>query len=213
MTNRAEFPRSVRTIIAERAGYQCSVLNCGRLTIGPSPNGGNVLRTGMAAHIYAATPGGPRGTGGLSAEERSAPENGIWCCYTHGKAIDSDPVGIHSAAQLRAWKRLHEARKSAEVTGITSDNYGLVESITIDSAPAALAGRKFPLGMRMSALMEFLHELVIRSRNSPSCRSSWTGWSLVVSNTVLAGGQSKAAARRRCLDLGSDAPARFVVGG
>jgi hypothetical protein len=65
----------------------------------------------------------------------------------------------------------------------------------------------------VSALMEFLHELVIRSRNSPSCRSSWTGWSLVVRNTVLTGGQSKAAARRRCLDLGSDAPARFVVGG
>jgi energy-coupling factor transporter ATP-binding protein EcfA2 len=148
MANRAEFSKSVRTVIAERAGYQCSVLNCGRLTLGPSPNGRNVLRTGMAAHIYAAAPGGPRGTGGLSAEERSEPENGIWCCYTHGKAIDSDPTGIYSAAQLRAWKRLHEARKGAEVTGITSDNYGLVESITVESAPAALAGRKFPLGMR-----------------------------------------------------------------
>lgn len=148
MTNRAEFSKAVRTIIAERAGYQCSVLNCGRLTIGPSANGGNVLRTGTAAHIFAAAPGGPRGTGGLSAEERRAPENGIWCCYTHGKAIDSDPSGIYSAAQLRAWKRLHEARKGAEVTGITSDNYGLVESITVESAPAALAGRKFPLGMR-----------------------------------------------------------------
>lgn len=92
-------------------------------------------------------PAGREGQG-LSAEERSAPENGVWCCYTHGKAIDSDPGGIYSAAQLRAWKRLHEARKGAEVTGITSDTYGLVESITVESAPAALAGRRFPLGMR-----------------------------------------------------------------
>ncbi|MEU0155508.1 hypothetical protein [Micromonospora fulviviridis] len=102
----------------------------------------------MAAHIYAAAPGGPRGTGGLPTYKRSAAENGIWCCYDHGKAIDSDGGNSFSVAELHAWKRLHEARKSLDMHGVALDNYGLVESISINSAPATLSGRKFNLGMR-----------------------------------------------------------------
>jgi hypothetical protein len=148
MDNRAEFSAATRKVLAERAGYQCSVLNCGRSTVGPG-RGQSVVNIGMAAHIYAASPGGPRGTGGLSVAERSEPENGIWCCYTHGKAIDSNSGTGFSAIQLRAWKRLHEARKNAEVFGFPQDNLGLVESISVNSAPvSALTGKKFDLGMR-----------------------------------------------------------------
>jgi hypothetical protein len=146
--HRAEFSAATRKIIAGRAGHQCSVPNCGRSTEGPGPGQAQVVKNGMAAHIYAASPGGPRGTGGLSAAERSEPENGIWCCYSHGKAIDSDSGNAFSAAQLKAWKRLHEARKGAEVTGVPHDRFGLVESISVNSAPASLAGRKFELGMQ-----------------------------------------------------------------
>jgi hypothetical protein len=146
---RAEFSAATRRIIAERAGYQCSVLNCGRLTIGPGMRPRQTVRTGIAAHIYAASPDGPRGTGGLSDGERREPENGIWCCTTHGKSIDSDDGRIFSATQLKAWKRLHEARKAAEVNGGSLNHIGLVESISINSAPAAaLEGRTFELGMR-----------------------------------------------------------------
>ncbi|MDQ2945003.1 MAG: hypothetical protein M3Y27_03530 [Acidobacteriota bacterium] len=148
MNRRADFSAATRKIIAERAGYQCSVLNCGRLTVGPGSGKNQVMNVGMAAHIYAASPGGPRGTGGLSAVERSEPENGIWCCYSHGKAIDSNNGNTISAAQLKAWKRLHEARKNAEIAGAPQDRFGLVESISVNSAPASLTGRKFELGMR-----------------------------------------------------------------
>src|ERR1700733_9623275 len=106
MEHRANFSAATRNIIAERAGYQCSVLNCGRLTVGPGRGQIQVIKTGMAAHIFAASPRGPRGTGGLSTAERSEPENGIWCCYAHGKAIDSDSGTGFSAIQLKAWKRL-----------------------------------------------------------------------------------------------------------
>ncbi|MFD9946264.1 hypothetical protein ACFWYW_30650 [Nonomuraea sp. NPDC059023] len=148
MGQRAEFSAATRKVIAERAGYQCSVLNCGRLTVGPGPGRTQVANTGMAAHIYAASPDGPRGTGGLSTTERREPENGIWCCYSHGKEIDSDKGRAYSAAELKGWKRLHEARKSAEVNGSARDRYGLVESISVNSAPGALAGKKFDLAMR-----------------------------------------------------------------
>jgi hypothetical protein len=50
---------------------------------------------------------------------------------------------------LTAWKRLHEARKAAEVNGGVLQHIGLVESIAVHSAPAAaLEGRTFKLGMR-----------------------------------------------------------------
>jgi hypothetical protein len=147
MGHRAEFSAATRRIIAERAGYQCSVLNCGRLTKGPGPSPGQVLDIGMAAHIYSASPRGPRGSGGLSPAELREPENGIWCCYSHGKAIDADAGNAYSVAELKAWKRLHESRKSAEITGAPQDRFGLVESISVNSAPV-LAGRKFELGMR-----------------------------------------------------------------
>ncbi|SCG80898.1 hypothetical protein GA0070623_5267 [Micromonospora rifamycinica] len=148
MEQRAEFSAATRRLIAQRAGFQCSVLNCGRLTVGPGPGAADVIDIGMAAHIFAAAPGGPRGTGGLSANERSSAENGIWCCYDHGKAIDTDGGDSFSVADLRAWKRLHEARKSLDMHGTALDNYGLVESISIKSAPAALSGRDIGLGMR-----------------------------------------------------------------
>ncbi|MGW5517479.1 hypothetical protein [Nocardia africana] len=103
----------------------------------------------MAAHIYAAAPGGPRGTGGLSAAERSEPENGIWCCYKHGKAIDADQGRSYSVAELKGWKRWHEARKGAELMGSAQHHVGFVGSISVNSAPATvLEGQKFDLGIR-----------------------------------------------------------------
>ena len=148
MPARADFSESTRRLLAERAGHQCSIPRCGQRTIGPGAVGNGVVRVGMAAHIYAAAVGGPRGTGGLSEEERRSAANGIWCCYLHGKAIDDDDAGMYSAAHLRAWKRLHEARMGAEVNnGVAFDNFGLVDTIAIHSAPASLSGRKFDFGM------------------------------------------------------------------
>lgn len=144
----ADFSAATRMVIAERAGYQCSVLNCGQITVGPGPGNTDSTRIGMAAHIYAASPGGPRGTGGLTAAERREAENGIWCCSSHGKAIDAANGNHYLAADLKAWKRLHELRKTAELVGISRDRFGLVESIAVNSAPASLSGRKFDLGMR-----------------------------------------------------------------
>jgi len=147
MDQRSNFSAATRNLLASRAGYQCSVLNCGRPTIGPGTGPEQVVRTGLAAHINAASPNGPRGSGGLTTEQLRLPGNGIWCCHDHGKVIDSDKGAVFSAAQLKAWKRLHEARKGMEVHGLAADRFGLVESITINSAPvAALSGATLPLG-------------------------------------------------------------------
>lgn len=59
---------------------------------------------GVAAHITAASVGGPRFDSALTPEERQSIGNGIWLCQTHAKEIDDDEVG-YPADLLRAWKK------------------------------------------------------------------------------------------------------------
>ncbi len=61
----------------------------------------------MAAHITAASPGGPRFDPSLTVEQRSSAENGIWLCQNHGKLVDSDEERF-SIALLRDWKTTAE---------------------------------------------------------------------------------------------------------
>ncbi|KAA0930582.1 tetratricopeptide repeat protein [Streptomyces apricus] len=63
----------------------------------------------MAAHITAASPGGPRYDAALTPAERSAQSNGIWLCQNCGKLIDSD-VARYSEETLRQWKGEAEQR-------------------------------------------------------------------------------------------------------
>jgi hypothetical protein len=62
---------------------------------------------GVAAHITAASPSGPRYDITLSHAERSSERNGIWMCQTHAKLIDDNPSN-HSVAEIERWKRQHE---------------------------------------------------------------------------------------------------------
>lgn len=57
----------------------------------------------MAAHITAASPGGPRFDATLTARERSAIANGVWLCQNCAKLVDSDLLDF-SPAVLRGWK-------------------------------------------------------------------------------------------------------------
>jgi hypothetical protein len=49
-----------------------------------------VIDVGVAAHITAASPGGPRFDPNLSDKERASATNGIWLCQNCAKLIDND---------------------------------------------------------------------------------------------------------------------------
>jgi len=74
---RDEFSEEVKRIAAARVGYRCSNPRCRKLTSGPKADSGRALSIGVAAHITAASPGGPRYDESLSAEQRSSIENAI----------------------------------------------------------------------------------------------------------------------------------------
>jgi hypothetical protein len=62
---------------------------------------------GVAAHISAARPGGPRYDPSLSREERQALNNGIWLCQNHAKIVDDDEAR-YTRELLIAWRATAE---------------------------------------------------------------------------------------------------------
>ena len=101
------FNVDTKDVLAKRVGVRCSNPDCRQLTSGPQVDRTKVLNIGVAAHITAASPGGPRFDEGLSSEERRAIDNGIWLCQTCAKLVDNDPARF-SSDLLQKWKRLAE---------------------------------------------------------------------------------------------------------
>ena len=100
---RHDFLHKTIDTLAKRVGTRCSNPACRKLTTGPGVDPSRVVNIGAAAHITAASPGGPRYDPGLSPDERRAPENGIWLYQNCAKLVDSDPLR-YSTALLREWK-------------------------------------------------------------------------------------------------------------
>ncbi len=98
-----DFSDTVKKALAARVGHLCSNPECRALTSGPQDDPAKAVNIGVAAHITAASPGGPRYDPDLLAEERSAPSNGIWLCQNCAKLIDNDPTRF-TVEVLKKWK-------------------------------------------------------------------------------------------------------------
>lgn len=110
---RDEFSEDVKRKLAGRAGHLCSNPNCKQPTSGPSEATKAVTNVGVAAHITAASKGGPRYNSSLTQEQRSDIENGIWLCQICGKAVDDDPI-TYTEEILRDWKiKAEESARNA----------------------------------------------------------------------------------------------------
>lgn len=127
---RDDFSQSVKKTVAERAGYLCSIPRCNRPTIGPHSNPNKAKCLGVAAHICAAAPGGPRYDPDQTPEERKDIANAIWVCEMHGSDIDKDD-SPYPKEILIEWKRIHESFFSTIV------NLGLREALGLPGAAHA----------------------------------------------------------------------------
>lgn len=117
MANRDDFSPDTKRRLAHRAGYVCSFPGCPIHTAGPSDDALDAINNvGVAAHITAAAPGGPRFDAAMTPEQRSAFSNGIWLCETHAKLIDGD-VTKWSVTVLQGMKADAEKAASARLEG------------------------------------------------------------------------------------------------
>jgi hypothetical protein len=102
---RDNFTHRTALILAQRVGFLCS--RCKVSTVGAAMGQSRVVNIGVAAHITAAAPLGPRFNANIGSDERSRPSNGIWLCQTCAKLVDSDPDRFTVAV-------LGELKKQAE---------------------------------------------------------------------------------------------------
>lgn len=115
---RDDFSASVKQHLANRVNQRCSNPDCRATTSGPQLEPEGSINVGVAAHITAASAGGPRFDAALSPENRTSAANGIWLCQTCAKLVDNDALRF-PADFLRAWKVRAEA-EAFEQIGRTS---------------------------------------------------------------------------------------------
>ena len=119
---RDDFPLRTKEILARRVGYRCSNPECCQTTSGPQEDPNKTINIGVAAHITAASTGGPRFDSTLTPDQRKSLENGIWLCQKCAKLIDSDEAR-YTVEKIRRWKGFAES-KAAEALEMGSKEYG-----------------------------------------------------------------------------------------
>lgn len=170
---RQEFTEATKRLIADRAGHQCSFPTCNRQTTTAGPDTASRSSIGVAAHIYSAAPGGPRGQGGLSEDELRQPENGIWLCSDHSRVVDGNDGRPFTPETLLSYKALQEARLQREVQGLYSP-IGWVHELTFSQGPVFNTGQSVTLaklnlfygdnGTGKTALADWIHGLFTLDR-------------------------------------------------
>lgn len=110
---RDDFTTKTKEILAKRVGYFCSNPDCRMLTVGPNFDNDKHTSIGVAAHITAASSGGPRYNNKLSRDERCGIDNAIWLCYSCSSLVDKDTI-LYNEEKLRKWKNQAE-RKAGEL--------------------------------------------------------------------------------------------------
>lgn len=120
---RDDFSSSVIDALAKRVGMRCSNLGCKLPTSGPQDEQTKTVNIGVAAHITAASPGGPRYNSELTSDKRRSIKNGIWLCQTCAKLVDNDPIR-YTENLLLDWKRSAE-NSAREAIESPSRDYGI----------------------------------------------------------------------------------------
>jgi hypothetical protein len=101
--NRDDFTNLTKQILAQRVSYICSNPKCKKTTVAANFSKDKTTNIGIAAHITAASPGGPRYVEDMDNEERQSIDNGIWLCSNCAALIDRE-VEFYTTDLLVEWK-------------------------------------------------------------------------------------------------------------
>jgi WD40 repeat protein len=123
---RDDFTKPVIEALARRVGFKCSNPRCRAATVGPAPTDDRFTNNGVAAHITAASVGGPRYDSTMSREVRRSIANGIWLCQNCAHMVDSDRLG-YPEDLVRQWKRNAEVVAAREIAGALAAGSAVVK--------------------------------------------------------------------------------------
>ena len=106
-SKRDEFSAKIKKVLEERVASRCSNPDCRKTTRGPKKEKDQSSSLGVASHICAAAPKGPRYDSSMTVEERTSIDNGIWLCQDCSVMIDNDDPR-YSIDVLKNWKKRAE---------------------------------------------------------------------------------------------------------
>ncbi|KAA0888082.1 hypothetical protein [Oryzomonas rubra] len=132
--NRDDFTPDTINKLRLRVSNRCSNPSCRVTTSGPTADPQKVNSIGVAAHICAAAPGGPRYKASMTPAQRSHILNGIWLCASCSTDIDRDPNRFDEDTLYR-WKNEAERLAREELGKKLPD-----KKDAIDTVAAALTG-------------------------------------------------------------------------
>lgn len=112
---RDNFTQPTKSSLAKNVHFRCVYRGCPLVTHASTPYEENI-NLGHAAHITAASAGGPRFDEDLTPAQRRAYENGAWLCANHATLVDNDPITFPPEL-LREWQRLMEESARSAVYG------------------------------------------------------------------------------------------------
>ncbi|MGY3465276.1 hypothetical protein ACVW0I_002147 [Bradyrhizobium sp. LM6.11] len=148
---RDDFTKRTVTEIAKGVAYRCSNPECRRPTLGANATQDGTIIIGVAAHICAASPGGPRYNAVQTSEERRSKENGLWLCQNCGRLVDADPNRF-TVEQLVTWKRNAQARAFRE---LVAPGAALAEDVA--RVGAAIEADDRPVDAAFNSIFDRIH--------------------------------------------------------
>lgn len=111
---RDNFSKPDQGTLRRRVANRCSNPSCRVPTIGPATESDKSTNIGIAAHIEAASPKGPRFRPSMTSKQRSSIANGIWLCSNCATVIDRD-LKAFPVELLHKWKNRAEDAARSEI--------------------------------------------------------------------------------------------------
>ena len=140
---RDNFSQKVINNLRNRVANRCSNPDCRIPTT--APKGSNqVTSIGVAAHICAASSGGPRYDESMTSQERKSIDNAIWLCNNCSTLIDKNEAS-YSVAILKEWKKIADNTAYKELGKKLPDSNDAIDILSI-----ALSG--YPKKILMTAI-------------------------------------------------------------
>jgi hypothetical protein len=126
---RDNFSKAVIEKLHKRVAGRCSNPTCRVPTIGPSSDPDKSISIGVAAHITAASIGGPRYCHTMTERARKSMDNGIWLCSNCSIAIDRD-IDRYPVELLNKWKIDAENAAKQELGKRLPDKNDAIDTLT-----------------------------------------------------------------------------------
>ena len=112
-TSRRNYSQRTQRILDIQSLNQCAFPGCTNPLVEPGTGQSSPAVIGHICHIYALSPNGPRGQGGLTEYELNSIDNLILLCRNHHAVVDLQPE-TYTAELLKQWKEEHEANLNSQ---------------------------------------------------------------------------------------------------